>query len=87
MATLKAFHGHLLLDGGYHFGEPQRPDDGGAYGAEPVLAVGQSLLPSQVDADQNEVAAEQAQQLLDIPVQSSLPPRPLEPMTRSASSR
>src|SRR6266550_5322308 len=69
IAPLQALHHHLLLDGGDVFLEIERANDLSANSAKTVLALGEVLFPSHVNADENDVAANHAKQFVYVAVQ------------------
>src|SRR6266550_6610601 len=69
IAPLQALHHHLLLNGGDVFLEIERANDLSANSAKTVLAFGEVLFPSHVNADENDVAANHAKQFVYIAMQ------------------
>src|SRR6266446_2837539 len=69
IAALQALHHHLLLNGGDVLLQIERANDLSANGAKTVLALGEVLFPSHVNADKNNVAANHAEQFVYVAVQ------------------
>ena len=68
-ALFQALHGHFLLDGRDVLDQTQLPGDLGPDGPESILAIGQVDVKSFIDADENDVAADHAQQLFHVAVE------------------